>query len=86
MNETFTVIISAPEGVLFEGTATELRAVNSEGPFSIWADHARFMTVVSDEPLHIIAPNGDEREFTFANAVLFFRDDTAYIYTRPNTG
>ena len=84
MSDTFTVNISAPDKIVFSGEAVQLDAVNSAGPFSIWADHARFLTVLANEPVRIVAPDTKETTFTFTNAVLFFKDDTAHIYTQPN--
>lgn len=69
---------------MYTGEATQLDAGNSEGPFSIWADHARFLTVLSAEPIRITAGSGEVQEFAFANAVLFFKDDAARIYTQPD--
>lgn len=84
MKQTFTVTISAPEGILFTGEAMQLDASNSEGPFSIWADHARFLTILAPEPVRIELAQGETKEFNFTNAVLFFKDDSAKIYTQPN--
>lgn len=84
MSDTFTVIISAPDKIIFSGEAEQLDAVNSTGPFTIWADHARFLTVLASEPVRIVDSDRKETTFTFTNAVLFFKDDTAHIYTQPN--
>lgn len=80
----FFVTISAPDQIVWSGEATELRAANSDGPFTILPDHARFMTLVSGAPIELTTIAGEQQTFTFAHAVLFFSGDTAKLYVHDD--
>lgn len=81
--DTFTLTVMGPQAVLWSGPVSVLEGENSEGSFSIFPDHARFMTVVMAKPLLATLPDGSVKEFTFPLAVLFFADSDAKVYTQP---
>lgn len=80
MANTFTVSIVAPEATLWSGTATELSASNSEGPFDILPDHTRFITLLKAEPILITTQAGERETFTFGSSILVFTGDEAKIF------
>lgn len=79
--DKISVIIMSPDAVLWEGDVLSLASTNSEGDFDILPDHARFMSIIEKKPIVLYQKNGMEQSFTFDNAVLFFQDNSAKIYT-----
>ncbi len=77
---TFTVQILSPLAVEWEGDVTSLHSENSEGPFSIMPDHARFMTLLKAVPVTLEPVTGEAVEFTIETGVLFFADNLAKVY------
>lgn len=78
--DSIVVTIMSPREVVWKGEALSLSAVNSEGNFDIFPDHARFMSLVQKEPIIVYEIDGSNRSFTYENAVLFFQDNIAKIY------
>ncbi len=83
MSDTFTVQILSPQSVVWEGQVIALESENVEGEFSILPDHARFMTIIGKVPILAVLPNEKVETFSFPQAVLFFADNVAKIYTQP---
>lgn len=77
---TLTVTILSPLEIVWQGNAVSLSSENSEGPFDILPDHARFMSLIELVPITIYEQDGSEQTFTFKSAVLFFQDNQAKIY------
>ena len=80
MNDYFTVRIMSPVALVWEVDASSLSAENREGPFDILPDHARFLSLVGEAPLHIELADGSKKSFTFKNAMIFFQDNVATVY------
>lgn len=84
MHSGITVIIQDPQTVVWRGTVSALASENSEGPFSIYEDHANFMTVLEAVPLTLIADDGSEIVHELTQAVLVYTDNVAHIYVQPS--
>ncbi len=83
MLDTFAVQILSPQRIVWEGQVTALESENVEGAFSILPDHARFMTILGKVPIVAVLPDEHVETFSFPQAVLFFADNVAKIYTQP---
>lgn len=77
---TFGVNILSAQKVIWQGRAVALSAYNSDGHFDVLPYHAKFITLLVDEPLIIKLPGGEERKFAFSRSVLHFAGDQADIY------
>lgn len=81
MPDTINVIIMSPEEVVWEGSAKALSSDNREGAFDILPNHANFMTLIKNREVVVHLLDGKKtRSFTFEQAVLFFKENTAKIY------
>ena len=58
---TFSLIISSPEGDLFNGDAVFLSLRGSEGDLAILAGHTPFLTAVQPGECKVILPDDSER-------------------------
>ncbi len=79
-SETVHTRISQGTHVLWEGEATSISSVNSDGPFDVLAQHANLITLIKDVPLIITLPNGNSTTYTFKQAVLYVTENRANIY------
>ena len=81
--DTILVVIMSPEAIVFKDEALSLSSTNSEGPFDVLPDHARFMTLIEKSPMIVYLKNGSQKEIPLEHAVLFFQDNkvTIYIHT-----
>lgn len=77
---TITVEVLAPEGVILKEDVASLSSENGEGAFDLLADHARFMTLLEKVPLILVYPDGREKTVPIEHAVLCFSDSVAKIY------
>jgi F0F1-type ATP synthase epsilon subunit len=77
------VTVTEPNKVLWQGEATALQSVNSEGTFAIIPDHARFLTIL--KKVDIMLYEGEEVVSTIpvTEAVLSFENDAAQIFVQP---
>ena len=75
-----TAIVMTPETVEWQGAISSLESVNSDGPFSIWPDHTRFVTIINDEPITVYFPDGSDKVFTYHEAVLVVDDNAVTIF------
>lgn len=82
MNQTITATIMSPVAKVWEIQVSAISAENSEGTFDILPGHARFMSLINNGPVVFELLDGSEKEFTFENAVLFFKDNIATIYVQ----
>lgn len=81
MASYFTVTVLTPDEVVFQVKVTALAAENSAGPFSIMADHARFIAILEQKPVILYDEDTVIKQFTLQSAVLYFTEDEARIYT-----
>ena len=81
-DELIKVILSSPEGLVWEGEALSVTSENSEGIFDLFPDHTRFMTLLEKVDLVIRLPEETDKDevFHIEKAVLLFQDATAKIY------
>ena len=81
-DELIKVILSSPEGLVWEGEALSVTSENSEGIFDLFPDHTRFMTLLEKVDLVIRLPEETDRDevFHIEKAVLLFQDAVAKIY------
>ena len=73
------VKISTPTDVLWEGEASSVSSINSQGPFDILPQHANFATLVQGEPISVRADQR-ERQYSFKNAVIHTSSSSVRIY------
>jgi len=81
MNEDLRlqVKISTPTEVIFEGEASSVSSVNSQGNFDILPLHSNFVTLVQDEPIRVKI-DSVEKQFSFKNAVIHTNNSSVRIY------
>lgn len=80
MKGTIHLTIMSPHSVVWEGAVRSLSSENSEGPFDILPEHARFISLIHAHPVQVELLDGTEKEFRFESAVLAFENDEAKIY------
>lgn len=79
-DETFRFVVISPAGVEWEGDVVALETENSEGPFSILPDHARFMTVLGNVPVVVQTTQQEEQTFTHEQSVLYADNNVVKLY------
>lgn len=84
MIQTFSMRIMSPVALAWEAEVVSLTAANSEGPFDILPDHARFLSLVHNAPIAVELPDGTQQSFTFENAMLFFEDNELVLYIQED--
>ena len=75
-----TAIVMTPEAVEWQGAISSFASVNSEGPFSIWPDHTRFITLIKDQPLTFYLPDGSSKIFTYKEVVVVVDDNAVSVF------
>lgn len=76
-------IISSHEDV-FNGSALSVSSVNSAGKFDILPQHAKFITLVENNPIVVRLPDNKVREFRFNLCIIHAHNDQVDIYTNPS--
>ena len=74
---TLAVIVRSREGVLFEGPAASVSALNDTGPFDILAKHENFISIIRQK---IIIRSNAMREFLLNAGVIKVRGNRVEIY------
>ncbi len=73
------VSVVAPEGVLFEGRAVALSAVNDAGKFDILPEHANFISLIKDN-LMIRPDKRHVKEVKLDRGVLMCRNNKVNVF------
>lgn len=79
--EYLNVRIDSPEKVIWEGKATSVSSVNSEGNFDILPEHASFITFVENKPVIVREEKKELGRYTFERAILYVHNNVVTIYT-----
>ena len=80
--KTFTLnLLSADNTGLIENVVS-FSAEDKSGSFSIFANHERFITILSFGLARVRLSNGEEEYLGFPGGVLYFCDNTMNISTR----
>ncbi|MBO5407853.1 MAG: hypothetical protein J6A61_00385 [Clostridia bacterium] len=67
---TFHLIVSSPDGNLFEGDVTKLDVRGTEGNLAIMAGHIPFVTSLVEAPVVIYLEDGTKKEATAKGGLL----------------
>ena len=76
---TFSLIISSPDGDIFKGEAAFLSLRGSEGDLAIMANHAPFLTSVVPGECKIIFPDESERYAQLDGGLLTVSKDSVTL-------
>lgn len=76
---TFSLIISSPDGNLFEGEAVKISVRGIEGDLAVMAGHIPFITAVKECECRIELPDGTEKTGHTAGALLNVSDNAVIL-------
>ena len=74
------LLVRSPTQVIWEGEVATVESENQEGVFTIYPDHANFMTPLQDTDLIASAVDGTEHAFALIDAVLHLHDNVVKVY------
>ena len=77
--QSLHVRVRSAQKLLWEGDATSVSSVNSNGAFDVLPEHARFITVIEDQPIIVQSVN-EKKKFSFERAVLSVADNVVSVY------
>lgn len=72
---TYNLIISTPDGSVFENTAVALMVRGTEGELAILAGHIPFITAVKSGECKIVLPDDQEKTATIGGGILTVQSD-----------
>lgn len=82
LKNTFPVVISSPDEVIWQGDAISISAENSAGKFDILPEHANFVTFVNpDSQIVIRMEKKDANVFSYKDAVIAVKSGKVDVYT-----
>ncbi len=73
--------IITPLQDVFSGEVNSVSSRNSAGDFDILPGHARFITLVNNQPIIARLPSGEQKKFDYPEAVIYCQDDKIAIFT-----
>lgn len=76
---TYTLIISSPDGDLFRGDAVFFSVRGTEGDLAVMAGHTPFLTAVVPCDAKIILPDDSEKHATVDGGILTVTPDTVTL-------
>ena len=79
MAATFPVRLVTPTGVVFEGDAEQVIAVNPRGEFGVLAQHINFITSLTPCVLRIIRPGGSVERWIVTGGLAEVKDGVMTI-------
>ena len=80
---TLQVTILTPKQLLFEGKASSVSSVNSDGKFDILAEHANFITLVENQPIEVMVLDKGLQTFNFTQAIIYNSQNKVSILAEP---
>lgn len=67
---TFHLVVSSPDGNIFEGEVIKLDVRGTEGDLAIMAGHIPFVTSLTEAPIHILLDDDTEKHATAKGGLL----------------
>ncbi len=68
--KTFKLIVSTPDGNLFDNEVLEMALRGTEGDFAVRADHIPFITATVGGKMRITDPEGEDHIATVSDGIL----------------
>ena len=68
--KSFKLIVSTPDGNVFDGDVFEIALRGTEGDFAIRADHIPFITATKSGKARITDPEGEDKHATVSDGIL----------------
>lgn len=68
--KTFHLLVSTPDGNVFDGQVTSLSLMGTEGSLAILADHVPFITAIKPGACKIILENGEVKNGKVNSGIL----------------
>lgn len=78
--DTFMFTIQSPANIIWSGQVYSVHSKNEEGEFTIFPDHANFLSPIVKEAVIVTFGDGTERNYNFNHSVLYVRDGEAILY------
>ena len=75
------VRISKATSIVWEGEAVSVSSKNSDGKFDILGMHSNFITLISNDPIVVRTPDGNEKKFQFNKSVLSVSNNKVKIFS-----
>ncbi len=72
---TYNLIISTPDGSIFDGDAAMLIIRGTEGELAVMAGHIPFITAVKPCECKIVLPDDSEKKATIGGGILTVQND-----------
>lgn len=72
---TFRLVVSSPDGNIFEGEAVKLDVRGTEGDLAIMAGHIPFVTSLVEAPVDILLDDDTQRHATAKGGLLIVGSD-----------
>ena len=72
---TYNLIISTPDGSIFDGDAAMLIIRGAEGELAVMAGHIPFITAVKPCECKIVLPDDSEKKATIGGGILTVQND-----------
>lgn len=79
--KTYHLIISTPDGNVFDGDAAMLTVRGSEGDLAVLADHIPFITAVKDCEAGIIFGDNEEKRAKIGGGILTVNKQVTTLLT-----
>jgi F-type H+-transporting ATPase subunit epsilon len=80
MEPVFHLKVSSREGVVYEGEVSSITSYNEKGKFDVLAEHANFISLITNG-LEIIEANKKEvKNISLDNALIRVKDNNVEVY------
>ncbi len=79
--KTYNLIISTPDGNVFDGDATMLTVRGTEGDLAVLADHIPLITAVKPCKCIIVLPDESEKTADIGGGILTVNSDKTTLLT-----
>lgn len=80
-SESFPVVVTSPDEVIWEGEAESVSSENSAGAFDILPEHANFVTIIQKgSPITVRTVDKKTMNLGYRNAVLAVKEGKVDIY------
>ena len=79
------VKIITPKQVVYEGDASSISSINSQGRFDILPEHANFITMIQNQPIEVVDSSNKLQTFKFTQAIIYNADNKVSVFAEPLT-
>ena len=79
VKDILSIKVATADHLIWKGEGKSVSSKNSKGPFDVLPRHQKFMTLIHDAPIEIVADT-EKKTFKFTTSIIYVNENTVLIF------